>query len=369
MKPMIKLSRLLPVVPWHIVAKVGLAAEREWEPAVLRLVSDEGYTTATRLAEHLLSGRKPVAERLLRACAGLGLLIERPGYRYELTESGRSSVQTGEILIPESGTWTLWFSPDRLLASPVLALEPYQEPTTFDDQQRSKRNEAPRKFVRLSDEIRAIEGQTLSVLHGKYPRVRFDELKPQAEFGVVGDTRLTMAVEMTQDRTAAAVHGKLGKQEINLRLAEPGLHHEEAWSALLASADILDRWDVEREVLRVSFDETTIAERANFRRDVAVKRPSIGAWGAFDDTVIQGVPLAPRTSADAAAWARWRLVQAVQDTATSDRFTTWAQKAVEPFGTPAPITPTRAELAAQLRGDARPDPIYWRLQAAEDWNL
>lgn len=81
------------------------------------------------------------------------------------------------------------------------------------------------------------------------------------------------------------------------------------------------------------------------------ERPSIGAWGAFDDTVIQGLPLAPRTSADAAAWARWRLVQAVQDTATSDRFTTWAQKAVEPFGTPAPITPTRAE-----RPQARP----WR---------
>lgn len=369
MKPPIQLSRSLPIGPWHIVATVGLAAEREWEPAVLRLVFDEGGTTATRLGEHLLSGRKPVAERLLRACVGLGLLREGSGDTYELTESGRSSVETGEILIPESGTWTLWFSPDPLLASPVLVLDPYQEPTTLDDQQQGKRNEARRKIVSLTEQIRAIEGQTLGVLHGKYPRARFDSVKPQAEFGSLADTRLTTAVELTPEHTVVSIRGTLGKQEINLRLAEPALRHDEAWSALLTSAGVLDHWDAEREVLRVSFDETTVAERAGFRRDIIVKRPWIGTWGVFDDTVIRGVPLAPRTPADAAAWARWRLVQAIQDTATSDRFAAWTQKSVEPFGTPAPVTPTRVELAAQLRGDARPDPIYWRLQAAEDWNL
>jgi hypothetical protein len=368
-KPAIQLSRSLPVVPWHIVATVGLAAEREWEPAVLRLAFDEGGTTATRLAEHLLSGRKAVAERLLRACVGLGLLREDRGGTYELTEGGRSSVETGEILIPENGTWTLWFSPDPLLASPVLALEPYEEPTTADDQRRRKRNEAPRKVVSLPELVLGIEGQTLPVLHGRYPRVRFDALRPQAELGSLADTRLTITVEVTPEHTVASVRGALGKREINVRVAEPDLRYDEAWDALLSSAGILDHWDTEREVLRVLFDETTPAERASFRRDVAVQRPRIDKWGAFDDTVIRSVPVAPRTSADADAWARWRLLQAVQDTATSQRFAAWAQQAQEPFGTPVPTTPTRAELAGQLRSTARPDPIYWRLQAAEDWSL
>jgi hypothetical protein len=368
-KPALRLSRQLPVEPWNIVAKIALETEREWEPAVLRIVFDEGPTSAARLAEHLLSGRRAVAERLLRACAGLGLLQERSDHTFELTESGRSSVESGAIFVPEHGTWTLWFARDRLLPSPVLALEPYQEPTTFDDQQRSKRGERPRKFIQLPDAVREIESQILPVLHGRYPRARFDELGPQAEHGVVGETRLTMEVELAPDRTTATIRGELRGQAITLGIAEPDLRHKDAWSAVLTAAGVLNNWDAEHDVLRVSFDDTTVQERASFRRDLAVRRPSLGAWGTFDDTVIPRVPLAPRTPADAEAWARWRLVQAVQDTATRDRFAVWAKNAVEPFGAPAPTTPTRATLAAHVRGDARPEPIYWRLQAAEDWNL
>ncbi|MBK9032047.1 MAG: hypothetical protein IPL61_12110 [Myxococcales bacterium] len=95
MIPTIKLSRPLAVESWNLVATVGLAVERQWEPALLRLVSDEGPTTAARVGDHLLGGRKAIAARLLRACAGLGLLVEGPGYTYALTDSGNSAVATG----------------------------------------------------------------------------------------------------------------------------------------------------------------------------------------------------------------------------------------------------------------------------------
>ncbi len=273
---------------------------------------------------------------------------------------------------PSHGTWTLWFASRQPLRSSLCSRSnwPHQEPSTFDfDQQRSKRGERPRKFMQLPDVVREIESQILPVLHGRYPRARFDELRPQAESGAMGETRLTMEVELAPDRTTATIRGKLRAQAITLGIAEPGLRYEDAWSAVLTAAGVLNDWDADHNVLRISFDDTTVQERASFRRDLAVTRPSLREWGTFDDTVIPSVPLAPRTPADAAAWARWRLVQAVQDTATRDRFAAWAQNAVEPFGEPAPTTPTRATLAAQLRGDARPEPIYWRLQAAEDWNL
>lgn len=368
MKPTLKLSRPLVVEAWRVVAKVGLAAEREWEPAVLRHVADDGGTTVDRLAAHLLNGRKAIAERLLRGCVALGLLHDERG-AFRLTDSGLAAAETGLLLIPEEGTWTLWFSPDPLLPSPVVGLEPYREPSTYDDQQRARRNEAPRKMVPVPDAVRAIAGKTVPLLQGKHRSARFDELQPKGEEGELGGTRLVVNVEISGQRTLASMRGKLGTSDLDVRLPPPALSYDAAWTALLAAAGVLERWDRANEVLRVAFDETTAQERATFRRDLAARRPMIGPWGRFDDTVIQQVSVAPRSAADAAAWARWRLVQSIQDTATRGRFADWSREAAAPFAGAGLLMPTRGELAAQVRGAERPGPVYWRLQAAEDWNL
>lgn len=369
MKPAITLSRRLAVTPWHIQAKVALAAQREWEPAVLRMIADERSVTADRVAEHLLAGRTSVAKRLLRICEALGLAQESGRGAFALTEDGERAAQTGEILVPEDGTWTLWHSPDRMLPSSVVALEPFQDPATFDDVQRSKRNEPMRKFVRLAEAVRELRGQTVAILHGDHRRVRFDELMPQGEEASDVYPTLTLTLTLTEDQASARVRGTLNRSPIDLGLPQTGPTYEEAWTALLTSAGMGDRWDEPAGVLRVSFEETSVDERKTFARNLTVRRPTIGAWGTFDDTVIKGVRLAPATPADAEAWAMWRLRQAVQSTATRERFADWSRTAAEPFGALAPSTPDRATLAALTRGEDRPTPTYWRLQAAEDWNL
>ena len=368
MKPPITLSRRVAVTPWHVQAKVALAAQREWEPAVLRMIADEGSVTAARVAEHLLAGRTSVAKRLLRTCEALGLAHEVRG-AFDLTEDGARAAETGEILIPEDGTWTLWHSLDRMLPSPVVALEPFQDPATFDDVQRSKRKEPMRTFVRLSDAVRGLRGQTVAILHGGHRRVRFDELQPQGEEASEAYPRLTLELALSATQASARVRGTLNRTSIDLGLPPTGPSHEDAWTALLSAAGMLDHWDESAGVLRVGFAETSIDERKTFARDLPVRKPTIGLWGAFDDTVINGVRLAPATPADAEAWATWRLRQAVQSTATRERFADWARWAAAPFGTPAPPTPDRATLATLTRDEGRPTPTYWRLQAAEDWNL
>jgi hypothetical protein len=368
-KPTIKLSRRIAVTPWHIQAKVALAAQREWEPAVLRMIADERSVTADRVAEHLLAGRTVVAKRLLRTCEALGLAHEIGRGAFELTEDGARAAQTGEILIPEDGTWTLWHGLDPMLPSSVVALEPFQDPATFDDMQRSKRKEPVRKFVRLSDPVRGLRGQTVGILHGHHRLVRFDELQPKGEEAADDDPTLTLTLTLTEDHASARVGGTLNRTPLDLGLPQTGPSYEEAWAALLASAGMVDLWDESAAVLRVSFEETSVDERKTFRRDLTVKRPTLGGWGTFDDTVIKGVRLAPATPADATAWATWRLRQAVQSTATRERFADWSRTAAEPFGSPAPPTPDRATLATLARDEGRPTPTYWRLQAAEDWNL
>lgn len=369
MKPPINLSRRVAVTPWHVQAKVALAAQREWEPAVLRMIADERSVTADRVAEHLLAGRTSVAKRLLGTCESLGLAREVSRGAFELTEDGARAAETGEILIPEDGTWTLWHSLDRMLPSSVVALEPFQEPSTVADVQRSKRSPPMRKFVRLSDAVRGLRGQTVAILHGDHRRVRFDELRPQGEEAAEAYPHLTLELALSATHASARVRGTLNRTPIDLGLPPTGPSHDDAWTALLSAAGMMDRWDESAGVLRVGFAETSIDERKTFARDLAVRRPTIGAWGTFDDTVIKGVRLAPATPADAEAWATWRLLQAVQSTATRERFADWSRTAAAPFGVPSPPTPDRATLAKLARDEGRPTPTYWRLQAAEDWNL
>lgn len=369
MKPAITLSRGIVVTPWHIQAKVALAAQREWEPAVLRMIADERAVTADRVAEHLLAGRTSVAKRLLRICETLGLAQEGARGAFALTEDGERAAQTGEILVPEDGTWTLWHSSDRMLPSAVVALEPFADSATRDDVVRSKRNEPMPTFVLLSEPIRGLRGQTVTILYGEHRRVRFDELRPKGEKASDAHSSLVLELELTERQATARVRGTLNRSPIDLGLPQTGPTYEEAWTALLTSAGMVDRWDQPAGVLRVSFEETSVDERKTFARNLTVRQPTIGAWGTFDDTVIKGVRLAPATPADAEAWATWRLRQAVQSTATRERFADWSRTAAEPFGALAPSTPDRATLAALTRGEDRPTPTYWRLQAAEDWNL
>jgi hypothetical protein len=368
-KPTIKLSRRIAVTPWHIQAKVALAAQREWEPAVLRMIADERSVSAERLATHLLAGRTAVAKRLLRTCEALGLAHEVGRGAFELTEDGARAAQTGEILIPEDSTWTLWHSPERMLPSPVVALDPFADSATRVDVARSKRNEPMPTFVPLSEPIRGLRGQTVTILYGEHRRVRFDDLRPKGEKASDAHSSLALELELTERQATARVRGTLNRTPIDLALPQTGPTYQEAWTALLAGAGLADLWDEPEGVLRVAFAETSVDERKTFARDLTVKRPAIGAWGTFDDTVIKGVRLAPATSDDADAWATWRLRQAVQSTATRERFAEWSRTAAEPFGRLAAPTPDRATLATRERGEGRPTPTYWRLQAAEDWNL
>ena len=369
MKPTIVLARRVAVTPWHLDAKVALAAQREWEPAVLRFIADAGEVTPKHVAEQLLGGRFAVARRLLGICEGLGLVEQSSLGAYVLTEDGAHAAASGEILIPESGTWTLWHSADRMLLSPVIALEPFADLSTSADITRNKRREPMRKFVLLPGGVRDLRGKTVSILHGPHRRVRFDDLRPNGEDASDAYPSLTLELELSITHASARIHGTLARRPIDVGLDQTGPSYDEAWQALLASASVLDRWDEAAGALRVRFDETTDEERKNFTRTLVVRRPSVGTWGTFDDTTVNGVWLAPATPADAEAWATWRLRQAVQRMATRELFATWSRTAVEPFGVPAPTLPDRAALAALTRSNDRPTPTYWRLQAAEDWNL
>ena len=181
------LERSVPVRCWHVLGKVAKTRKRpELMPVLLR-ARETGGTDARDLAEHLLfepRSRRVVAERLLHITHTYGLVKKKehePGawsirgskdpfpltflpfpsalgrspspYEgihgkeerngvFALTEAGETAIDTGEVLVPEYGTWSILESEDPLLPFRILRIDPWRAQRQGSRQGTRKRSAA-----------------------------------------------------------------------------------------------------------------------------------------------------------------------------------------------------------------------------------
>lgn len=365
----IHLRRTISVHCWRVIGQVAKAAKRvELMPVLLR-ARERGETDAGDVARHLFfepDSRRVVAQRLLQISELYGL-VEQRERRYRLTASGHAAVETEEVFVPEHGTWTLWASKDPLLSTPILHIEPWVEPTAYDEVWGKERDSArKRSFEDLPAWVRAKIGVVVAPLVGG-AQIRIDQLETKGEVAPSESTlRATWDVTGGQLR----VDGVLSKT-VDAAIAAPKVAADAVWRQLLQAERLWPQWDGSVNALRVGFEETSAGERESLVRALRFERPIIESLGPFDPTTVEGVMLRARTSGDAARWAEWRLRARVRDYATAERFGAWTTEAVEPFSEFHPSTPSRQVLASQeWRAQTdRPTSRAWHLVAAEDWRL
>ena len=426
MNSYIILERSVPVRCWRVVGQVAKAEKRpELIPVLLR-ARETGGTDARDLAGHLLfepQSRRVVGERLLHIAHGYGLIEtegsnrlfalteagetaidteellvpeheawnirendyplrffplrvdprkgtiayeeingaeERDGV-FALTEAGETAIDTEEVLVPERGTWSIWTSDDPLLPR-ILRIEPWKEPSArkeiFD-------KVSARRQVALPDWLRDVAGTPIKPA-AQGTAVRIDELEGQAA-AVDGRLRLRWNVGEGRLQLTGTLEGK----KVATELEPPSISLNQIWRTLLKEEVLLDRWDVDREILHVTFDETNETERQAMSRDLEFDSPIIPGYGEFETLTVRGVPITPVTESDAQSWANWRLQLRIRDYATSERYAAWRVEAAEPFDQYDVELPTRSELFDEFWNPTanRPEPEAWRLAAAEDWNL
>jgi len=350
---------------------VAKASKRpELVPVLLR-ARERNQTSADDVAEHLFfeqHSRRVVAERLLRIAASYGLLAQNERW-FTLTEAGTRALESEEVFVPERGSWTIWVSNDPLLDYPILRVDPWSEPTAFDEVQRGKNRESgAREFSDVPRTLLAAVGRAAAPPGGGGGLVRVDELADKAE-SVEPDDNLKLVWNVGERKMR--LEGSLRGSALNTVLEAPSLTVEDVWQQLLESEGLWSRWDRVRNALLVGFEETKDRERESLLRDLAIATPTLGDLGQFDAVAIQDVPIHARTANDAGNWAAWRLQARLRDYATSDRFDAWTKEATAPFASYQISIQGRADLARDAwggRGD-RPSPIAWHLAAAEDWSL
>ncbi len=364
------LERPVEVRCWRVVGQVAKAEKRpELMPVLLR-IRENGGTGARDVAEHLLfesRSRRVVAERLLDIGVAYKLL-EKRGRAFELTEAGETAIDTEKVLVPECGTWTIWASVDPLLPSPILRIEPWKEPTAHDELRNKRQRTEERRHDALPTWIRNVEGTPIKPAAGRGAVIRVDDLEDKAE-AVDANGFLRLRWNFGDGRLQLT--GILEGKKVATELEAPSTSPDRVWRTLLENGGLLEQWDEKRQVLCVSFDDTNDPEREAMSRVLEFESPYLGFYGKFEPLNVPDVPITAPSEAEAQSWAKWRLRARIRDYATSERYSAWRGEAADPFEQYEIELPTRTELFDEVCNGTpeRPDPLFWRLAAAEDWRL
>lgn len=367
------LERPVVVRCWRVVGQVAKAEKRpELTPVLLR-ASETGGTDARDLAGHLFfetRSRRVVAERLLRIGVVYGLLEERNG-KFTLTTAGETAIDTGDVLVPQFGAWTIWASEEPLLHSPILCVDAWKEPLAFDEIKGRKRESAKqRSSEELPRWIRNVVGTPITLAAGSGAEIRIDDLEDKAE-AVDANGLLRLSWNVGDGRLQLTGTLTLEGKKVTTELDAPSMSPNRVWRALLENGGLLEQWDEERQVLYVSVDETNETEREAMSRILEFESPDVPDYGKFEPLAVSEVPITAPSEVDAQSWAKWRLRARIRDYATSERYGAWRNEAAAPFKQYEIELPTRTELFDEVcnRTPDRRDPRFWRLAAAEDWRL
>lgn len=366
----INLQRSIEVRCWRVIGQMAKATKRiELMPVLLR-ARELGSTDAIDIAGHLLfesASRRVVAQRLLQIAERYGLL-ELRDRRHFLTESGQIALKTEQVFVPEQGTWAIWASDDPLLNTPILRVDPWNEPTAYDEVWGKERDSArARPFEKLPSWLREAVGVASTPVAGGEP-LRIDHLEADGE---VADAAAALHAKWDVSAARLCVEGTLSDSRVSTVLDAPNVAAEQVWKQLLESVGFWSQWDSTRRALRVGFDHTTAPERESLLRTLEVRDPAVAGLGRFDPTTIKDVPLCAGSAQDASRWAEWRLRERIREYATAERFDAWTAEAIRPLAEFQAKTPSRqalAEEAWRTRAN-RPTPNAWHLVAAEDWRL
>lgn len=368
------LRRKIEVKCWRVVGDVATAKRRPELLTVLQRANElKNGTDAADAAAHLLFesvSRRAVAQRLIDIAKIYGLLEEREK-RYFLTELGADALKVKQIFIPEHGTWTVWASNDPLLEQPILRVEPWREPTAYEEVRgKEKKAVEKRTFESLPDWLLEYEGvATAPPGSGGGGQLILLGLERKAES--VADTNASLMLEWDVSGETLSVKGRVASAEVDSTFSAEKDVLESVWIELLHREGMNDRWDADAAALRLKFNEVDFSERESMRRDIGFSSPSFGSFGVFDPMVVHDVPLQALTEDDAQDWAVWRLEQRVRDYATISRYSSWVGEAAMPFSEFEIDLPDRDSLAEKLwqARQGRPSSVHWNLVAAKDWGL
>jgi len=361
------LSRQLKIEKFEAIMEIGRQQRREELLAILMLAEEHGGKVSPKdVSQELLQERPElVGKAIVDRCRDLGLLDESG----VITPIGREALRTGNVFVPEKGRYVLWFTEDPLVSQKLIHIEPKEESYLNDEvaiiktrgtKQVTEPEPLPKKIMTLARGIYDLMGKGA----GSVVIRTIEANGLTCPLGPGDNARVTLRIDHKDSRLE--ISG--GFERL---LKAPSLDFQEVWISALGPLARLWAHSRDSPALKTSFDELSSKELTSFSKTVTLTRPTLERYGEFDDTSVDDVPIVPRTSADAASWARWLLKRSVIGYADDERYKRLVESCMSRFPDfPGIKLPTAEKLAEELAEDKGPDGTlpraYWYLQAPLD---
>ncbi len=373
------LRRNIKVQCWNVRVTIAKAQKRDDLLPVLMRAKERDGTYGKDIALHLLGeeiGREVVGIRLLTMCESLKLLEnrgEKNRPRYYLTKEGEKALESGNIMVPEEGSWTIWASDDPLLDYPILRVEPFVESSAFDEVYGDKKKDTRSRNDNFEDLPRwfsAVKGiAAMPSAIGK-ELIRLDSIEKRVE---PLRPNASLTIEWSPELGSVKLEGSIFEQSVSSTPKSPDVLFEHVWLELMDNEGLWQQWNEHKQNLLVTFDSTTERERSSLRRRLEFKRPSLSDYGRFEDTS-RTVEIYPESLQDALDWSEWKLKSLISTFATQALFAQWRQQARELFPEYSRDIelPDRSELSQAAwddRDDQTNSTTKWHLMAVEDWGI
>lgn len=336
---MIKLRRFVECKIFEVKATIAVGRDRPEFLAVALLARDLGGPIRGRdLSAHLLAGIDVLSDRVLERSVSMGLLKWSEGcteaWRFaELTQAGKEAIKREKILIPEESVWRFYYLDDPIIRDRLIHFEPVPTPNAREERKNLKeQRQLGQKTPDDGDPTPAylkchIEKTFTSAVDGT--PFRLQEISKTGKRMPLD--RLTLRAEITPDsRLDVALEGRLTKPSrngngrslrVNWHFDPPkGLvvAYDEVWRELATQGRGREprEYGAGNFVVPVRFDDKlNAAARNSMHMDIRVSRPDLKSLGLgqFEMTNLKGVQIEPDTGEDARQWAKWLLLNGMDD--------------------------------------------------------
>lgn len=376
------LTRPLKIDCHAALMTIGLADDKRRDIlAVLTLAREHGgRVTPELICRELLMDRPVVVGRkVIARCAEWDLLTPDGA----ITDAGKYAIESGKIFVPETGKYRVWTTPDPLVPSGFLGLEPMEElPAPYAhreamDSWTAKKNGRPgsNEARVLPKSLLDLKGRVLTSVVGLSARLSVRDIQMRGEQLEV-DRHLASTIDwwLSPDRpsrinTTGGIVGLFPPPAI----LDPVTYFNEVWLEVLGNE--ARNWVYENDagVLKTGFPGTLKpAERLNMQCELKLQHPETKLFEKFDDATVSRVPVRPATARDANEWARWIQEETVNGYQSVGVFAANARQIASRFPGFEVSLRTRDELAERLResmsggADSRLPRAYWFVQAPID---
>ena len=362
------LKRNVPLHCFDILIEMGVQTDKRPDIVAItkRALELGGTISAAAICEDLIHRPDALAagQNILLRCQELKL-VDGNG---SLTEEGRRTAEEKTVFIPERGTYRAWFTTDPLLPQTLVFIRPINDGGVKEEiYSNGKGKDRSGGLMELPAWIQdAVDDEIWMLGDGKTIKIYSmqDVARRVDKHGF--SLQLTLSIPQFGMPSLTAM-SSTWEEVLNIENLPFQIEFEYIWLSLLG----VHEHDWTGSHLRSPYDLLSDAERTRFRTDISIQKPTLDLIGSFDDTIVQEVPIAPKTLHDAEQWSRFLLSHRINAYLHPDEYERITQEILlhEEFGYFAASLsfPAQEALSAEFAGtgDTKPKE-YWYLQAPLD---